>query len=129
MSQLILQGDPKLLAKFDKDLMEEFATFGLSNQVTVETKTIEAPLAPGELGFGEEIRQILVGVADVLKASKDAINTVAEGLAKRLVQRKLSIKVEPNGVVSIKAAGSLTNVSEVTEKFAEVLKVQLSSNL
>ena len=126
MTQLILHGDPKLLSEFDKELLEEFTAFDMSINVTVETQTIQASLAPGELGFGEDIRQILIGIADVLKAGKDAINIVSQGIAKRLVQRKLSIDVDPDGKISIKAAGSLNNVPEVTEKFAEILRNQMS---
>jgi hypothetical protein len=126
MDKLIFEGDPKLLAEFDKDIIEEIASAGMSNKVIVETQTVQAALAPGELGFGEEIKQILIGLAEVLKAGKDAVNNVSKGLAKRLVQRKLSIDVEPDGKISIKAAGSLSDVPEVTEKFAEILRVQMS---
>jgi hypothetical protein len=125
MNQLIFEGDPKLIETFEKDLIEELERIPDSAQIPVETKTIQASLAPGEFGFGEEIRQVLVGIAEVLKAGKDAVNNVSKGLAKRLVQRKLSIDVDPNGHISIKAAGDLTDVPEVTEKFAELIRIQI----
>lgn len=127
MKNIILEGDPKTLAHFDQELREELAQLGLADRVTVETQTVQASLIPGELGFGEEIRQILLGIADVLKAGKEAIGKVAEGVGKRLAQRKLTLDVRPDGHIVVRAGGSLQGTAELTQQIAEVIRAQQRS--
>ncbi|MFQ5813609.1 MAG: hypothetical protein ACE5I2_10555 [Anaerolineae bacterium] len=125
MSKLILEGDPTLLAQFDKELLEEFAAQGLAEQVTVETQTIQAKVAPGEMGFGEEIRQILVGVADVLQAGKEAISKLAEGMGKRLARNSLRMKMMPDGTIILEEeASGESNASELAKEIAEILRAK-----
>lgn len=127
MKNIILEGDPKALAHFDQELRDELAALGFADRVTVEAQTVQASLVPGELGFGEEIRQILLGIADVLKAGKEAITKVAEGVAKRLAQRKLTLDIRPNGHIVVRAGGSLQGTSELTQQIADVIRAQQGS--
>lgn len=122
MSKLLLEGDPKLVAQLDKELMEEFTAQGLADQVTVETQTVQAEVAPGEMGFGEEIRQVLIGVADVLEAGKEAISKLAEGIAKRLARDIYDVEFRKDGTIRIRA-GTAGRESDVVELAVETRKI------
>lgn len=124
MKTIVLEGDPKTLAHFDEELRAEMAELGLVDRVSVDTKTVQASLTPGELGFGEEVRQILLGIAEVLTAGKVAIETVAEGVAKRLAQRKLTLDIRPNGHIVVRAGGALQGTPELTRQLADVIRAQ-----
>ena len=128
MSILKLEGDPELLAQFDKALLEEFKNLGISEKVTVETQTVQAEVMPGEMGFGEEIRQILIGVSDVLQASKEATMIVAQGVANRLSQNIMTFDVLPddNGItIRVKARTSENiDTNESIKQIASILESQ-----
>lgn len=128
MSILKLEGDPELLAQFDKALLEEFKNLGISEKVTVETQTVQAEVMPGEMGFGEEIRQILIGVSDVLQASKEATMIVAQGVANRLSQNIMTFDVLPddNGItIRVKARTSENiDINESIKQIASILESQ-----
>ena len=128
MSILKLEGDPELLAQFDKALLEEFKNLGISEKVTVETQTVQAEVMPGEMGFGEEIRQILIGVSDVLQASKEATMIVAQGVANRLSQNIMTFDVLPddNGItIRVKARTSENiDTNESIKQIASILNSQ-----
>ncbi|MBI2858983.1 MAG: hypothetical protein HYX90_07885 [Chloroflexi bacterium] len=130
MTELLLEGDPKLLARVDKELLEEFAARGLASQVTLKTRTVQAKVAPGEMGFGEQIREILVGISGVLGASKEALPKLAEGVATRLAQNSLDVDVQPTGRIRVRArvSGRQTNVAELADKFARILEAQASQS-
>jgi len=123
MHQLVFKGDPALLAHLDQDLKQVFADAGLADQVNVESELEHMKPPPGQMGFGEEIRKVLVGVSEVLKASKDALEIVAKGIAERLVQKKLRIIVN-EGVIDVRASGDLQDVAAITEQIAAVLKAK-----
>lgn len=128
MSILKLEGDPELLGQFDKALLEEFKNLGISEKVTVETQTVQAEVMPGEMGFGEEIRQILIGVSDVLQAGKEATMIVAQGLANRLSQNSMTFDVLPDGhgtTIRVKARTSENiNTNESIKQITSILKSQ-----
>lgn len=124
MTQLVFKGDPKLLANFDHDLAEIFADAGLADQVQVESELEHLKPPPGQMGFGEEIRKVLLGVSDVLAASKDAIEIVARGIAKRLVQNQIRMKVGADGNIDLRASGDLQDAAVVAEQIAALLKAK-----
>ena len=128
MSILKLEGEPELLAQFDKALLDEFKNLGISEKVTVETQTVQAEVMPGEMGFGEEIRQILIGVSGVLEAGKEATMIVAQGVANRLSQNSMTFDVLPddNGItIRVKARTSENiNTNESIKQIASILKSQ-----
>jgi hypothetical protein len=126
MQQIVIRGEPALLADFDHDLTEAFAEAGLADKVKVNSELEQLAPAPGQMGFGEEIRKVLIGVSDVLKASKDALEIVAHGIAERLSQRKLRVIATPDGV-DVRASGDLQDVAAVTAQIVELLKAQQSA--
>lgn len=110
MDQLVIEGDPKLLAGFEAHLREELTALGVADQVTIESELVALTLAPGELGFGQEIRRVLVGIAKVLTAGEAAIRVLAKGIADRLARDSLTCRLNAKGEVHVVVAkkGDLT---------------------
>lgn len=125
MSQLIIEGDPKLVSSLDDELLKEFAAQGLADQVTVETKTVHSKAAPGELGFGEEVKQILVGFASVLKAGGDAIPKLAEGIANRIAQDRYDVEFRKDGIrIRARTSDGKRNIVELAMETRKILETQ-----
>lgn len=126
--QLIISGEPQLLARFDEALEAEFASRGVDDKVTVESALVPVEMAPGELGFGQEIRQVLIGVADVLRAGEKAIVEVAGGIARRLSQGSMTLRTNADGTIVVTArTGGGDDVAAMTGQIADILRAQKGS--
>jgi hypothetical protein len=123
MADLILEGDPRLLANVDKQIKASLAARGLAGVVTVEVETAAAAPIPGELGFGEEIRKILVGIGDILSAGKDTLPKVAEAIGEVASKNSLNITISPDGTVRVKAVTGKQGpgIDEVAARLVPVL--------
>ena len=124
MTQLVFKGDPGLLANFDQSLTEIFSEAGLADQVEIESELEHLAPPPGQMGFGEEIRKVFVGLSEVLEASKDAIEIVAKGIAERLVQNKIHMKVSPDGTIDLRASGDLQDAATVAEQISAIISAK-----
>ena len=120
MTKLILEGDLALTKNLEEKVREELRNRGIEGRVTVDAEIVPVPVGPGDVGFGEEIRQLLLGLSDFLKAVPDATVKVAEGIKDRLSQGSAEVSIEPGGVVRIKVRGraSVTeNVDQMRHRF------------
>jgi hypothetical protein len=125
MKELVLEGDPELLGRFDRELWEEFEGSGVADLVTLETKTVRAEVAPGEMGFGEEVKKILIGIADVLEAGKEATTLVSEGIAKRLARNSIRMEIRPDGTILLaEDTSGESNAVELAKQIAAILQAR-----
>jgi hypothetical protein len=125
METLRIEGKPSDLRNLEQELAEELTRLGVAELVNVSTQTLPVPLAPDELGFGEEVKQIMVGVAQLLNASKEAVTKLAQGVAKRLVQRKLILRVKSDGTLVVDTRGELSGTAELTAEIRKIIEAQL----
>ena len=121
MTKLILEGDLALTKNLEEKVREELRNRGIEGRVTVDAEIVPVPVGPGDVGFGEEIRQLLLGLSDFLKAVPDATVKVAEGIKDRLSQGSAEVSIEPGGVVRIKVRGSAQGVPEIAREVATVV--------
>jgi hypothetical protein len=127
MDTLVIEGDPRLLANFDAQLRDELAAEGVGDQVTIQSQLVAAEVAPGEFGFGEEIRRLLIGVAKILEAGEKSIMILARGIASRLARDSIAIRVDRNGVVHV-TGNTKGDIAAMTAQLAEVLRAMRGSD-
>lgn len=133
MTELIFEGNPRVIAQFEHELRAELESMGLGSNLPIESKIVPVDVAPGELGFGEEIRQILVGLASMLKESAGLLGAVpkativlAEGIAKALSRNNFKATVTPDGKIIVEAntSGKQVDVVETTAAIAKLLRAR-----
>lgn len=123
MSHLAIEGSPALVTRLEQELRNEFAALDLGSQVTIDTQIEAVPTAPGDLGFGEEIKRILLAFGNLLQAVPNATEKIAEGIANRLAADRLSATVGPDGTIRVSASGRV-DAAETTRAIAQVLAAQ-----
>lgn len=126
MNELVIEGDPKIVAEFDKEIMEEFKAQGISDQITIEKETVQIDVAPGELGFGDSFFKYIISAPEIVKAGADAVSKFAGAIAKRMEKNSLDITIKPDGTIRIKerTSGSTTDAVELVEKLTQVINAQ-----
>ena len=124
MKQLILEGDLAATAQLQNYLEQELTKAHLDDEVTVESEILAAELVPGELGFGDEIRRILVGLGDLLSAVPDATVKIAEGIKGWLTSDTGTVEIQPDGSVKIKIRGTGQSIPEIAKEIARVVREQ-----
>jgi hypothetical protein len=123
MKSIIIEGSPVVITRLEKELKEELMALDLANDVSVNTRFINIDTEPGDLAFGEEIKQILLGVAGVLKAVPTAAEKVAGGIARRLSRNQLNATIRPDGTIVVTASGKV-DVTATLQAVEELVRAQ-----
>jgi hypothetical protein len=126
-NQLIIEGDLEATAQLEQQIRDELAALEIDDMVTVDAQITPVEVAPGEMGFGEEIRLIMIGVSKLLSAVPDATVKVAEGIKGRLSQGSARVEISPDQNIRIVVRGKdQSNIPEIAREVARVLRAQQS---